>query len=134
MTAVSTSQFTGRRRLPVLGFGAILLAVIVGFSIAAPNFATVGNAFAMLHAMVPVTARISPRVSAARDQQGDQERCEQEPDAHSHESPPLLSNPPFAGEGREGIDPHESGRRAGGRAPRPAIEPGRGASRFRQRM
>ncbi|MDG4889973.1 MULTISPECIES: ABC transporter permease [unclassified Mesorhizobium] len=56
MTTVSTSQFTGRRRLPVLGFGAILLAVIVGFSIAAPNFATVGNAFAMLHAMVPVTA------------------------------------------------------------------------------
>ncbi|RUX22392.1 ABC transporter permease [Mesorhizobium sp. M7A.F.Ca.US.011.01.1.1] len=56
MTAVSTNSPKVTLRLPVIGFGAILLVVIVGFSIAAPNFATVGNAFAMLHAMVPVTA------------------------------------------------------------------------------
>ncbi|OSR68733.1 Ribose import permease protein RbsC [Pseudomonas syringae pv. actinidiae] len=43
------------RRSASFGFGFALIVIFIGFSIAAPNFATIGNVFAMLHAMGPLT-------------------------------------------------------------------------------
>ena len=43
------------RRSASFGFGFALIVMFIGFGLAAPNFATFNNVFAMLHAMGPLT-------------------------------------------------------------------------------